>query len=140
LFWTYIRLCITNFMGHDLTIIVVQNLLFIGSYGIDTNVIHLFVLFEYQCHVHYLGTNVICLFVLFKHKYCMSICVGYTWKSCAQLSCLNNAWHLCLDNTNLWNNKFHMNLEQTHEPCKFVMWGLRSWELKDYGYTYWYEG
>jgi len=65
-------------MGHDLTIIVVQNLLFIGSYGIDTNVIHLFVLFEYQCHVHYLGTNVICLFVLFKHKYCMSICVGYT--------------------------------------------------------------
>jgi hypothetical protein len=28
-------------MGHDLAIIVMQNLLFIGSYGIDTNVIHL---------------------------------------------------------------------------------------------------
>jgi hypothetical protein len=28
-------------MGHDLAIIVVQNLLFIGSYGINTNVIHL---------------------------------------------------------------------------------------------------
>jgi hypothetical protein len=38
---------ITNFMGHDLTIIVVQNLLFISSYGIDMNVIHLFVLFEH---------------------------------------------------------------------------------------------
>jgi len=50
---------ITNFMGHDLTIIVVRNLLFISLYGIDTNVIHLFVLFELQCHVHCLNTNVI---------------------------------------------------------------------------------
>jgi hypothetical protein len=38
---------ITNFMGHDLAIIVMQNLLFIGSYGIDMNVIHLIVLFEH---------------------------------------------------------------------------------------------
>jgi hypothetical protein len=37
---------ITNFMGHNLTIIVVQNFLFIGSYEINTNVIHLLVLFE----------------------------------------------------------------------------------------------
>jgi hypothetical protein len=34
-------------MGYDLTIIVLQILLFIGLYGIDTNVIHLFVLFEH---------------------------------------------------------------------------------------------
>jgi hypothetical protein len=39
------RTHITNFMGHDLVIIVVRNLFFIGSYGIDMNVIHLFVLF-----------------------------------------------------------------------------------------------
>ncbi len=58
-------------MGQDLTIIVVQILLFIGSYGINMNVIH--------------------LFVLFRHIYCMSICVVNTQKSCAQLSCLNNA-------------------------------------------------
>jgi hypothetical protein len=38
---------ITNLMGHDLTIIVVQNLLFIGSYGINMDVIQLFVLFEH---------------------------------------------------------------------------------------------
>jgi hypothetical protein len=38
---------ITNFMGHDLAIIVVQNLLFIGLYGIGIDVIHLLVLFEH---------------------------------------------------------------------------------------------
>jgi hypothetical protein len=38
---------ITNFMGRDFAIIIVQNLLLIGSYGIDMNVIHLFVLFEH---------------------------------------------------------------------------------------------
>jgi hypothetical protein len=69
---------ITNFMGHHLVIIVVQNLLFIGSNGRDINVIHLLVLFEHQCHVHYLNTNVICLFVLFKHGYCTSIRIVYT--------------------------------------------------------------
>jgi hypothetical protein len=37
--------CITNFMGHDLTIIVIQNLFFISLYGINTDVIHLLVLF-----------------------------------------------------------------------------------------------
>jgi hypothetical protein len=51
-------------MGHDLAIIVMQNLFFIGSYGIDTDVIHLLALFEHQCCVHYLNTNVICLFIL----------------------------------------------------------------------------
>jgi hypothetical protein len=34
---------IIDFMGQNLVIIVVQNLFFISSYGIDTNVIHLFV-------------------------------------------------------------------------------------------------
>jgi hypothetical protein len=63
-------------------------------------------------------------FVLFKHGYCMSICVVYTRKSCTCLMCLNNVWHSCLDNMNLWNNKFLMNLEQTHTCCKFVMYQL----------------
>jgi hypothetical protein len=37
---------ITNFMGHDLAIIVVR-IFFIGSYGIDMDVIYLFVFFEH---------------------------------------------------------------------------------------------
>jgi len=73
---------ITNFMGHDLAIIVVWNFLFIGLYG--------------------LNTNVICLLVLFKQICCMSINV-YTWKSCTWLPCLNNAWNSCLEDTNLWS-------------------------------------
>jgi hypothetical protein len=59
---------IINSMGHNLAIIVVQNLLFISSYGINTDVIHLLVLFEHQCHVHCLDMNVVCLFVLFTHE------------------------------------------------------------------------
>jgi len=62
---------ITNFMDEDLVII---EFFFIGSYGIDTNVIHLLELFEHRCHVHCLYMNVICLFVLFKQGYRMSIC------------------------------------------------------------------
>jgi hypothetical protein len=65
-------------MGHNLAIIIAQNLFFIGLYGIDTDVIHLLVLFEHQCRVHCLDTNVICLFVLFQYICCMSICVVYT--------------------------------------------------------------
>jgi hypothetical protein len=34
------------------------------------NVIHLFVLFEHRCHVHYLNTNIVCLFMLFTHEQC----------------------------------------------------------------------
>ncbi len=108
-------------MGHDLAMIVVQNLLFIGLYGINTNVIHLLMLFEYRCYAHCLDTNVISLFVLFRHRCCMSIYVVYTQNSCTQLMCLNNPWHLCLHNTNLWNNKFCIDLEWTHEAYKFVM-------------------
>jgi hypothetical protein len=112
---------ITNFMGHNLAIIVVRNLLFIGSYGTDTDVIHLFILFKHQCHVHCLDTNVMCLFVLFKHECCVFICIVYTRKSCRWLSCLNNAWHSCLNNMNPWINRFRTDLEQTHETYKFVM-------------------
>jgi hypothetical protein len=115
---------ITNLMGHDLVIIVVRNLFFIGSYGINMDVIHLFVLFELWYHVYFLDTNVICLFVSFKHKCCMSIHVVYTWKLYTQLSCLNIARHLCLTNMNLWNKKIHMDLEWTHEVYKFVMYDL----------------
>jgi hypothetical protein len=119
---------ITNFMGHNLAIVVVGNLHFIRSYEINTNVIHLLVLFEYQCHVHCLDMNVICLFVLIKHGCYMSICVVYTRKSCTWLSCLNHAWHSCLNNTNPWNNKFRMNLKRMHEAYKFVMicWALKK--------------
>ncbi len=72
---------LTNFMGYDLAIIIVRNMLFIVSYGIDTNVIHLLVLFEHQCCVHCLDTNVMCMFILFSHECCVSIRIVYTRKS-----------------------------------------------------------
>jgi hypothetical protein len=112
---------ITNFMGHDLTIIVVQIFFFIGSYEIDINVIHQLILFEQRCCVHYLNMNVICLFVLFIHECCMSIHIVYIWKSCTWFPCLNNAWHSCVNDMNPLNNRFHMNLERNHETYKFVI-------------------
>jgi hypothetical protein len=78
---------ITNLMDHDLIIIIEQNLLFVGLYGIGINIIHLFVLFEHQRCVHYLNTNVLCLFILFKHRCCMYICVIYT-QNCAYNFCV----------------------------------------------------
>jgi hypothetical protein len=36
------------------------NFFFIGSYGIDTNVNYLFILFEHRCRAHCLNMNVIC--------------------------------------------------------------------------------
>jgi hypothetical protein len=117
----YIHIVITNFMGHDSTIIVVWNFLFIGLYGIDMDVIHLLVFFEHQCCAHYLNKNVICLFILFKHGCCMFIHFVCTWKSCTWLLYLRNAKHSCLTNMNLWSNTFCMELEQTHEAYKFVM-------------------
>jgi hypothetical protein len=113
IFWPFFDLpfFIKNSMTRDLAIIVMRNLLFIGLYQKNTNVIHLFVLFEHWYCAHCLNTNVICLFVLFKHGCCMFIRVVYTRKSYTWLSCLNNAQCLCLTNTNLWNNKFHTNLE-----------------------------
>ncbi len=113
---------ITNFMGHNLTIIVMRNLFFIGLYEIDTNVIHLFVLFEHRYHVHCLDMNIICPFILFKHECCVFICIVYIWKLCTQLPCLNNASHSCVNNTHPWNDKFRTDLEWTHEAYKFVMW------------------
>jgi len=68
-------------MGHDLIIIVVQNLFFISLYGIDIDLINLFVLFKHQCYTHYLNTNVICLIILLKHEYCMFIHDIYRQKS-----------------------------------------------------------
>jgi hypothetical protein len=69
-------------MGQNLAIIVVRNMFFIGLYGIDTNAIHLFKVFEHQCYVYCLNMNVICLFLLCNHKCCMSICVVYSQKLC----------------------------------------------------------
>jgi hypothetical protein len=117
-------LYITNFMGHNMAIIVVQNLLFIGSYGIDTNVIYLLVLFKHWCHSHCLNTNIMCLFVLFKYKCYMSIWFFYTRKSCTLFSCLKNAWHSCLNNMNLWNNKFCTDFEWT---WKFMIY-VQQWK------------
>jgi hypothetical protein len=96
------------------------------------SIFHKFVWNRHECHsfiyiawtsmyVHYLDTNVIFLFVLFKHWCYMSIHVVYTWKLCTWLSCLNNAQHSCLNNTNLWNNRFYTNLKWTHEACKFFV-------------------
>jgi hypothetical protein len=116
---------IRNFMGHNWAIIIVWNLFFKGLCGLDIDVIHLFV-FEHWCCVHCLDTNVICMFVLFRHGCCMFIHVVYTQKSCTWLSCLNNAWHLCLNDTNPWNNRFYTNLERTHEAYKFVMICLKG--------------
>jgi len=124
---------ITNIMGHDLAIIVVWNFLFIGSYGIDTDVIHLLVLFEHQCCVHCLNMNVICLFILFRHECCVSIYIVYRWKSCTQLLCLNNTWHLRVNDMNSWNNIFHTDLEW--KAYKFVMmWLVKKFRenLKDF--------
>jgi hypothetical protein len=112
---------------HNLAIIVVRNLFSIGLYRINMNVIHLLVLFEHWYHVHCLNTNVISMFLLFRHRCCMFICVVYTWKLCTQLPCLNNVWHSCLNNTNLWNNRFCTNLKQTHEAYKFVMMMMYGW-------------
>jgi hypothetical protein len=113
--------CITNFMGHDLAIIVMWNFFFMNLYGIDMDVIHLFVLFEHECYVHCLDSNVICLFILFKHKCCMFIRVIYTQNLCTWFMRLNIAQHSCSNNMNLWNNIIHIDLEWTHEAYKFVM-------------------
>jgi hypothetical protein len=86
------------------------------------DVIHLLILFEHQCHAHCLNTNVTWIFVFFRLKCGMSIHVVYTQKLWIWISCVNNAWQSCWNNTNLWNNRLHMDLEQTHEACKFVMW------------------
>jgi hypothetical protein len=70
-----------KFHGSRLAIIVMQDLLFIGLYKVDMNVIHLFVLFEHKYCVHcldtnfnaylyYLNTDVVCIFVLFTPKSC----------------------------------------------------------------------
>jgi len=110
-------------MGHNLAILIMQNLLFKGLYGIDMDVIHLLVLFEHRCYVHCLYMNVICLFILFWHQCCVSIHTIYTQKSWTQqrFPYLNNVWLSCVNDINPWNNKFHTNLERTYEAYKFVM-------------------
>jgi hypothetical protein len=59
------------------------------SYRINTYVIHLLVLLEHWCHVHYLNKNfILCLFILFGHKCCIFIRVFYKRKFCTRLLCL----------------------------------------------------
>ncbi len=53
-----------------------------------------------------LDTNVKCLFILFTHGCRLFIHDVYTLKSCTWLPCLNNSWHLCLSNINLWEINF----------------------------------
>ncbi len=98
-----------------------QKIQYQSSYGIDMDVILLLVWFEHRYCVHCLNTNVICIFKLFKHKCYMSIHVVYTWKLCTQILCFNNAQHSYLNNTNFWNNRFRIDLEQTYQTCKCVM-------------------
>jgi hypothetical protein len=66
---------ITNFLGNNLRILIVQNLFFIDSYCLKMNVVHLFILSKHKCNGHYLNMNVICLFILYKHRCYMSICI-----------------------------------------------------------------
>jgi hypothetical protein len=76
----FIHIYIINFMGHDLEIIVVWNLFFIGLYGLNIDVIHLFVLFKPWCHAHCLNMNVMCLFIWFRHI-CWCLFVLFTQKN-----------------------------------------------------------
>jgi hypothetical protein len=71
--------------------IIVQNLFFIGLCEIDTNVIHLFILFEHQCCAYCLNTNVIRIFILNMDVVCLFML--FTHRSHAHNTCLNNAWH-----------------------------------------------
>jgi hypothetical protein len=73
--------------------------------------------FHMPIRIIYLNINVVC------YLCCLHI------NSCTQL--------LCLNNTNLWINRFHTNLEWTHEACKFVMgWPLclNVWAMKSMNY------
>jgi hypothetical protein len=111
---------------------IMQNLFFIGLYGIDTDLIHLFVLFEHQCHAHCLNTYDICLFILFRHKCYMFIYLCFLhMKVMHTTSMFNDAWYSCLSNTNLWNNIFW---QIWNKPMKLISlwWMVESW-VKDMG-------
>jgi hypothetical protein len=43
---------ITNFMGYNLTIIIMRNLIFIRSYGINMDVVCLFMLSAHESYAH----------------------------------------------------------------------------------------
>jgi len=110
---------ITNFMDYNLVIIVVQNLFFIGSYGIDINVF---------IYVYFLNINVMCIvltIISYAYLYCLSWML-YVFLCCLHMKVVYTTsmfkWHSCLSNTNPWNNKFHTNLKRTYEACKFVMY------------------
>jgi len=87
-------------------------------------VFHRFVWNRHGCHsfICNVWTSMSC--ALFKHKCCVSIRIVYIWKLCIKLLCFNNAWHSCVNDTNLWNNRFRMDLFQIHEAYEFVMIGL----------------
>ncbi len=67
-------------------------------------------LFRHECHMH---VRIVYTWMLCVYSYCLHM------KSCTWLLCLNNARHSCVNNMNPWNNRFHMDLEQTHEAYKF---------------------
>jgi hypothetical protein len=66
-------------------------------------------LFRHECHIH--------VFVLFRHECCMYIHVVYTRNLCTWLPCSNNAWHSCLNNTNIWKAYF---TQIWNEPMKHI--------------------
>ncbi len=91
---------ITNFMSHD------------GNNSHVNFLFHKFVWNKHRCHSStcIVWTSMSC--ALFRHECCVSIYVVFTQKSCTRFSCLDNAWHLCVNNTNPWNNKLY---------CLFVL-------------------
>jgi hypothetical protein len=95
---------------------------------------HRFVWNKHECHSSTCVIWTLMSCTLFRHGCCMSIHVVYTWKSFTQFSCLNNAWHLCSNNTNLWNNKFCTYLKRTYEACKFVRM-IKEWICICWPYT-----
>jgi len=76
-------------------------------------IFHKFIWNKHGCYSFTCIVLILMPCALFKHKCYTPIHVVHTRKLCTGLPYLND--------TNSWNNKFHTNLKQTHETCKFVM-------------------
>jgi hypothetical protein len=95
-------------------------------------------------YLYCLNINVVCIvwtWMSYAYSYCLNTCcvfirIVYTQKSCTWLSCLNNAWHLCVNDTNPWNNRFLMDLEWTHEAYKIVM-NSSTWTFERKEFCLW---
>jgi hypothetical protein len=79
-----VHVIITNFLGHNLTIVIVLNLSFTSLYCLNIDVMHLKM---YETHKQDKGSLSICSKILHFTNMCF-ICIVY-------------AWHSCLNNMNL---------------------------------------